>query len=172
MGIRYVPSSVVDARHRAATALKSPAARVAEAAPRTLRNVDVVLTLGEMRYITVRHRVYRVAPVPFKLGQQILDLQIRVTTNLTTLALQGKAADATDYYRALVTLARIMWPALRPTKRWRRALKGLHLLRNPLMVASEKELLDLTNFFLQCRMTSSVQSTEARPPLTPQTRTP
>lgn len=167
---RYVSDREANARHRAA---KPSAARrpvpIPPADPdvpfhgggdqiERLRNVTTVLALGETRYITFRKRVYRVDPVPFKMGQRVLDLNVQVITDLKTLAVKGKKEDSAHLYTTLHTLALILWTHLQPTKRWRRLFKRLRLLRNPCLLASERELMDLTNFFLQCRMASSVRS--------------
>lgn len=138
-----------------------------------IRNVDVVLDLGAARYITFGRppRVYRVEPVAFQLGQRLAELQIQITGHLASLALNGKSKkESNAYYVALATVARLLWPALRPTKRWRRVFKFCHVLKNPCRTASEKELMDLVGFFLQCRMMSSVQPTEGMD-LPPQQRT-
>lgn len=181
---RYTPPREADSRHRAArtTAAREASSREPEpsaveieiAAPlpqaiqpqRKLRNIVPVLTLDEATYITFNRRLYKIPPIPFKLGQRLLDLHVSVVTEMKALALYGKAADTKSYYKHLAILSRLMWSHMIPVPRWRRVLRRCWMLRNPLRRASEQDLLRLTDFFLKCRMKSSVHSM-SDPELTP-----
>lgn len=121
------------------------------------RNVEPILSLGDVRYFSYRHGVYRVPPVPFKLGQRVLDSHVKVLAHAKQVAMTGDMAPTKAYYAELARLARLLWTHIRPTGKFRRLLWRLGLLRNPFAVASEAEMKAVTSFFLQGRMTSSVQ---------------
>ena len=157
---RYVPPSRDgDSRVRASRPDASPRGPVvpSKREPRQ-RNVEAVLSLGSTRYLRVHRHAYAVAPVPFKLGQRLLEEYVSVTKLAAQLARTGNKDDANVYYIGLAKLARMMWPHMRPVGRTRRVLKWLHLLKNPLLSGSEFEIKDVCDFFLQGRTKSSVQS--------------
>jgi hypothetical protein len=123
-----------------------------------LANVQAVLELDATTYVLFRGRAYGVPPVGWRAGQQILSLRLEATRaagdgHLTPETIPG-------YFKALGELGRVLWRHTRPTGRFRRLLKRLGLLRNPFLDGTEAELVALTDFFLQRRMTSSV----GRPP--------
>ena len=122
------------------------------------RNVEVILSLGDVRYLNSRFGVFRVPPVPFKLGQQVLDTHTRVLEHAKHVALNGDRKEMDAYYRELRTVVRLLWTHIRPLGRFRQFLWRMHLMRNPFSNASEKEIRDVTDFFLRGRMTSSVRS--------------
>lgn len=157
---KYVPPREVAARHRSADAAMS-ALRGKTREPRQ-RNVEAVLSLGATRYFMYRRKTYAVPPVPFKLGQRVLTLYLE-TTALAQSAAKGNKQDGIKYFGRLKELVNVMWPHIRLTRRWKRVFKSLHLYRNPFRDASDLEVLDVTNFFLQGRMKSSVQSLETNP---------
>lgn len=158
---RYVPPPRDgDPRQRASrpeTSPRGPVAAPSKREPRQ-RNVEAVLSLGSTRYLRVHRHAYAVAPVPFKLGQRLLERSIEVTTLARQLAVSGKKEDTVAYYNGLFSLAKMLWPHMRPIGRARRVLKFFGLLRNPLVSASEFEIKDVCDFFLQGRTKSSVQS--------------
>lgn len=157
---RYTPQSREgDSRRRAASPAAPPRGPIATMTrePRQ-RNVEAVLSLGSTRYIRIHRQAYSVAPVPFKLGQRILEKSIVVTKLAKSLSISGKKEEAAEYYQELARLARMMWPYMTPVSRTRKVLKWFHLLRNPLLRASEFEIKDVADFFLQGRTKSSVQS--------------
>lgn len=153
---KYVPPREVEERHRASSAKTSP--RGSQSGKQ--RNVEAILSLGSVRYFTYRGLVLAVPPVPFKLGQRVLTLYLQSVADSSTVQRGGDKQAAESYYRQLALLAKAMWPHVRPTGKVRRMLKRLHLMRNIFRDASEKELRDITDFFLQGRMTSTVQATE------------
>jgi len=121
--------------------------------------VEAVLSLGSTRYFTFRGATFACPPVPFKLGQKVLTLYLE-TTSLAQSAAKGNKQDGIKYFGRLRELVKVMWPHIRPARRWKRWTKFLHIYRNPFRHASDLEVLDVTNFFLQGRMKSSVQSLE------------
>jgi hypothetical protein len=150
--VLIAPSSraEMDERHasrRPDTAGEAPAA-AATIAER--RNVGAVLDLGNLQYYEFRGRAYGVPPVPYKVGQRILGpyLTLRAITQLTP-------ENSARYYAALAELPEPLWAHLRPVGRLRRALRRLGLLRNPLEGATDRDLMELADFFLQCRMKST-----------------
>lgn len=130
--------------------------------PSMQRNVEEVLSLGDVRYFTFGHkghyRGFRVPPVPFKLGQRVLDAHVTALRLAQQVALTGKQNLSDEYYAELDKLAGLLWKHIRPIGKIRRVLWRLRLLRNPFRSASEGEIKDVTAFFLRGRMTSSVQS--------------
>lgn len=125
------------------------------------RNVDTVLSLGDVRYMGYRNKAYRVPPVPYKLGQRVLDVQIKAL-GLAREVVQSGSKDPSDrFYKVMHELTGLLWQHIRPTGKIKRVLWRLGLLRNPFRVASEAEINQITDFFLKGRMTSSVRSMSA-----------
>jgi hypothetical protein len=164
---RYIPRYEVDKRHAAAAALRSPAARGAtphaptpDALPQPQANVYQVLNFGDVRYIKFRRSMFVIPIVPYKLGMQVSDTYIR-TLVAAAEVLKPKSPESqveakTIYYAGLATLARLLWSHIYPASRLGRILRHLRLARNPFKFASEVEVRQLTDFFLQCRTMSSV----------------
>ncbi len=163
MFARYVPREVVDKRHAAAGALRGPAAlrpSATEIAP-PRHNVYQVLNLGDVRYIKFRRSMFIIPIVPHKLGERVSDVYVR-TLVAAAEVLKPKDVEAQTeakrvYYAGLATLARLLWTHIYPASRIGRVLRRLRLARNPFKNASEMEVRQLTDFFLQCRTMSSVQ---------------
>jgi hypothetical protein len=156
---KYTPSHEVDARHRAAQAKVSPReTRLGEQ-----KNIETVLSIGSSRYFQYRGYLMRVPPVPYKAGQQILALYVKSLATAKEVTKTGSEKEVANYYVLLSMLVDLLWKHVEPAGKIRRALKRMHLLRNVFKVASEKEVTEITSFFLQCRMMSSVQVTEASP---------
>lgn len=153
---RYSPSHEVDARHREAKAKVSPReARLGET-----KNIETVLSIGSSRYFEYRGILMRVPPVPFKLGQELLALYVRSLATAKSVSKTGDEKEVDQYYIILSRLVDLLWKHVEPKGKVRRLLKRIHLLRNVFKIASEKEVTEITNFFLQCRMMSTVQVTE------------
>lgn len=161
---RYIPKDEVDKRHRAAQRAAAPPRPGAKKAPEvsepaSQRNVEQVLAIGSVRYITFRDRPYCIPPVPFKTGQRVLTLYTRVLSLARKVALTGKADAMDEFYEMNALLARAMWSHVRPVGKVRKFLWHAGLSRNPFLRASEGELKAVTDFFLRARMMSSVRST-------------
>jgi hypothetical protein len=129
------------------------------AAPPTVRNLEPVLSLGALRYFTLRGKVYAVPPVSFKLGQRVLDLRIKAIS--AALSLQNPSTSTkekqVEYYKTLQRLSSIMGRnAYRVGGQWK-ILRALRLTRNPFSATTEEELMEIADFFLQGRTKSSVQ---------------
>jgi hypothetical protein len=122
------------------------------------RNVEAVLSLGDVRYITFRGQTYRIPPVPYKLGQQVLDAYTKVNGLASDVARTGSKESSDEYFRAMQRLTTLLWRHIRPIGSVRRALWRVGGLANPFREASEKEVNDVSDFFLQGRMMSSVRS--------------
>ena len=152
---RYIPPDEVAQRHRATP--RQPNTRIPQRQPQQ-RNVEEILSLGDVRYMGYRTRAYRVPPVPYKLGQRVLDTHIRVLTHAKKVARGGTKEDSDQYFTELSYLVGLLWKHIRPTGKIRRVLWHLGLLPNPFRRASEKEVNEITDFFLRGRMTSSVRS--------------
>lgn len=171
---RYTPPRESDTRHRAA---RSSAAR--EALPREtptevptpepklaipsiptrrLKNIEPVFALDEVMYISFQSKLYAIPPVSYKLGERLLDLHVRTVTAMKEIAISGSRERTVEFYRLLDRLKIVLWKHMRPTPKWRRWLRRFGLLRNPLRKASEQDLMRLTDFFLKCRMKSSVHA--------------
>lgn len=154
---RYIPPDEVAERHRAA----HPAALSRQVVPTSTpqeRNVEHVLTLGEMRYVSYRNRTFRIRPVPFKLGERVLDLKIKILADAKQVAKTGARAPAEAFYDKLDQMAKLLWMHMQPIGKVRRLMWHLGMLRNPFRNATETELIAIVDFFLQGRMMSSVRS--------------
>lgn len=171
---RYHSRHEVDERHRAArpAARGDAASRFAQGIPPQIqprtKNVEAILSLGSVRYFTFRGTVYGVPPVPFKVGEQILDLHVQVLTLartiVTTKTSQISAESSKEYFKALSRLSSVLWKNMRPIGKVRKFIWRIGGMRNPLRGATEMEVKDITDFFLQGRTKSSVQfSTESIP---------
>jgi hypothetical protein len=160
---RYTPQSEVAERHRTPRPVAAP--RTKPYVPRQ-RNVEAVLTLGGIRYLSFRNRVYSVQPVSFKFGQRLAEQLDVINAIAQTLMIEVTPKERKRYYAELARMGRMLWPHMRPTGHVRRLLKRLRLLHNPLTRdASESEITDVCAFFLQGRMTSSVQPLSEIPAL-------
>jgi hypothetical protein len=161
---KYVSPDEVARRHRLAQSKAQPRQRM-EPDPPQQRNVKPVLSLGDVRYISFGRRTYAIPPVPFKLGQRVLNTQVTVLAHAKQVAKTGDKEPTLAYYRELSRLAGLLWLHVRPVGMIRRWCWRLGLMRNPFRLASEAEMRAITDFFLKGRMTSSVRSmpeTEAR----------
>lgn len=172
MGFKYIPSHEVDARHRAAAQARSTsprgrdAARPATAAPtptvlpqrvpRT-RNIETVLSLGHTRYFLFQGRTYGCPPIPFQLGLRMNELYVHASTLTRALSLTGRPEDVDEYRKTLRTITKVLWSHIVPARPWRKWFKRFRLMRNPFRRGSEKEIMDVVDFFLEGRMKSSVQ---------------
>lgn len=156
---RYVPEREVAARHRAKRAARgttAPRLPVPPTAAR-LRNVEPVLSLGETTYFQFRGRAYGVPPLPWKAGQRLLQVYTATLALAGHVALQGDAKAERDYFRGLARIQAILWAYCRPVGKIRRVFWHLRLLHNPFRGATEKEVLELADFFLKGRTRSAVQ---------------
>lgn len=153
----YIPPDEVDRRHREPSRQQDARASIPQRQPQQ-RNVETILSLGDVRYVGYRNRAFRCPPVPYKLGQRVLDLQVKATMFSRQVVQTGKKEPADEFFKTMSQLTKLLWSHLRPTGKIKRALWHLGLLRNPLRYASEAEVNQITDFFLKGRMTSSVRS--------------
>lgn len=151
---RYIPPDEVAARHRA----ERPKAPPRQHRQPEQRNVEVVLSLGAVRYVHFGPRTFMCPPVPYKLGQRVLDLHGRILTHVRGVARTGSKKEMDAYYRDADQMVKLLWSHVRPLGKVKRALWRVGLMPNPFRRASEAELKAITDFFLQGRMTSSVRS--------------
>ena len=158
-GFRYIPPPRDLGASRVSAARPTP--RVEDASPSTelptQKNVEVVLALGAARYFTFRNRVFCCPPISFPLGQRVLQVYLQVLASATEVAQSGGRKQAESYFAGLRKLARMLWSHVRPARRTGRILRRLHLTKNPFLDASDKEIQELVDFFLQGRMKSNVQ---------------
>lgn len=172
---KYVPEQEVRERHRAARVAhttKGPSKLPAPPTASRLRNVEPVLSLGETTYFQFRGRAYGVPPLPWKTGERMLQVYTGTLALAADVARTGDKKSEREYYRGLSRLQSILWVSCRPVGRIRRALRLLRLHRNPFKGASEKEILELADFFLKGRTRSAVlpwapNTTDHNPILTP-----
>lgn len=155
---RYVTDRVAAEQHAKAKSARMSRARHREASSAPIRNVEPVLSLGEMTYLHFRGRAYGVPPLPWKSGQRMLQVYQTAIANANILATRGDKTAETDYFKALAVLQTLLWRHCRPVGLGWRLLRLLRLHRNPFRNATEKEILDHTDFFLQLRMKSNVRS--------------
>lgn len=144
-------------RRHAARGKARPVASRASTVQAPVRNVEPILSLGDTEYFHFRGRAFGVPPLPWKAGQRITELQARAFNAMARLS-TDPTDDKTraDYYGALAQVPALLWSHCRPTGKWRRFLRALHLHRNPFDGATDRELLELLDFFSSRRMKSGV----------------
>lgn len=155
---RFIPPDEVAQRHRTREA--ETLLRQNHRVPQQ-RNVEAVLSLGDVRYITYRNRTYQIPPVPFKLGQRVLDTHTKVLEHAKNVVRTGKKEPMDAFYQQMTLLTQLLWLHVRPIGKIKRFFWRFGLLRNPFRSASEAEIKAIADFFLQGRMMSSVQLTSA-----------
>jgi hypothetical protein len=153
--MQLVPKAVVAERWARYYLKRRPAAPP----PAKVRNVGPVLDLGNTTFFVFRGRPFGVPAVPYKLGQQLVELRQAAPPPGVPL----DAKNSPPYFAYIRRLPRLLWPHLRPVGRLRRVLKRCGLLRNPLERATEAELVEIADFFLARRMRSGVQFPQAEP---------
>lgn len=153
---RYVPQDGTAKRRREESATLSRPTRP-ERQP-TRRNVEPVLSLGSMRYFLFGSRQYRIPPVPYLAGERVLELHIKILADAKQVALTGDAKAMRAFYVKHGRMAKLLWKHIQPLGKVQRFFWRLGLARNPFRQASEKELTEVVDFFLQGRMKSSVRS--------------
>lgn len=144
-------------RRHAAAGRKRTASAAASPVQAPVRNVEPILSLGDVEYFHFRGRAFGVPPLPWKVGQRIAELQARTlnaVNRLSSAPLDEKTR--ADYYLALAQVPPLLWANCRPTGKWRRFLRSLRLARNPFDGATDRELLELLDFFSSRRMKSGV----------------
>lgn len=151
---RYIPPDEVAARYRAT----NPKAPPRQNRQQEQKNVEVVLSLGAVRYVHFGPRTFCCPPVPYRLGQRVLDLHTKILTHVRGVARTGNKKEMDAYYADADKMVRLLWSHIRPLGKFKRVLWRMGLMRNPFKAASEAELKAITDFFLQGRMTSSVRS--------------
>lgn len=154
---KYTPPDEATRRRQQSPRQSDAIPSIAQRQPQQ-RNVEAILSLGDVRYISFRGKAYRIPPVPYKLGQQVLDMYTKATGLSRDVARTGSKESADAYYRAMNQLATLLWRHVRPIGTVRRVFWKFGLMVNPFRDASEKEVTDVADFFLQGRMMSSVRS--------------
>lgn len=161
IAFRRVPRAEMARRwaaKRANTLAPSPATAVA--------NAEVVLELGDTVFLNFRGRAYGVPPVGWRYAKRLEVHRAALIVAARESAQDGRLASR--YYVAMRRLARALWRHLQPVARYRsmtpilRLRKRLGLLHNPLLDATDKEVIDIADFFSKRRMTSSVGRQTAR----------
>jgi hypothetical protein len=142
----------MDARWEAYRQLQASVRPVAREVPPRPQNVHAILDLGNLVYFEFRGRPYGVPPLPWREGEQLMDLWLEVRGYGSEIT----GAKVQPYFAAMRKLARLIWRNSRPCGFALRAAKRLHLLRNPFMSeANERELADIAVFFLGLRTKST-----------------
>lgn len=162
--IEFAPTQPDEMRRRHEA--KGRARPVAKAATTkieaTARNVEPILSIGNTEYFHFRGRAFGVPPLPWKAGQRISDCQARAYNALAVLSsAPTDQKTRAEYYEALGQLPALLWANCRPTGKIWRAIKATpllrYVLRNPFDGATDRELLELTDFFSSRRMKSGAQ---------------
>lgn len=145
-----VPREDMERRH--AEAARARRSQPMEQAQRA-RNLLAVLDLGNRIYFTFRGRAYGVPPLPWKAGAAVHAIWTEAQQYPTPLT----ADTLPRYYATLHKLPPLLWAHCRPVGPLLRLCRRLGLLRNPFEAATETELVQLADFFLRCRMRSTVR---------------
>lgn len=159
--IAFAPTPRAEMERRAAE--KEAARRAVSGAPirPAVRNLRTILTLGDTTFFAFRGRPFGVPPLPWAVGEQLLDLYTRALDAARRMA-EGASHGRTDreamaeYFAAVRAIAPILWKHSRPATRGLRWLRRLGLMRNPFALATEREILEVADFFLSCRTRSGV----------------
>lgn len=123
----------------------------------TTKNVEAILSIGDCTYFHFRGRAYGVPPLPWKAGERITDAQARAFAAMEILSSAPlDQPTRADYYKALGQISKLLWANAFPTGKWRRFLRRIGLHRNPFAGATDRELLELADFFSSRRMKSGV----------------
>lgn len=130
-----------------------------------VRNIEPVLTLGEVRYFAFRRHTYGVPPLPYKRGHAMLGVYTRTLALTKLIAERGDKSLEDEYYRNLDWFKSMFWRHGFRTGKMMRLMRRLHLLRNPFAMATEKEVLEIADFFLKGRTKSNVQFSLGTPAL-------
>ncbi len=140
-----------------------------KALPRTMRpwNVEIVLDLGNVVFFHFRGRAYGMPPLPWRAGQRLMALWLDATKFSAPLTEQT----VDDYFKVVRQIPPILWKNCYPASRLLRLLRRFGMLRNPFARASEQEVLEYANFFLQRRMRSGVGFLAEKRQLTPNEET-
>lgn len=162
IALRPTPRAEMERRAAEALAARRPVSREPQRPP--ARNIASILTLGDSTYFNFRGRAFGVPPLPWKLGERLLALYLRAVDAANAMR-HGASHGRTDhermreYYAALGELSPLLWSLCVPVSRFPRLTKFLRAIgvyRNPFLGATERELLDLADFFSQRRTRSGV----------------
>lgn len=156
------PDEMLEAQRRFERRHRRPASPAAESPVERPRNVEPILSIGDASYFHFRGRAFGVPPLPWKAGQRITDAQARAIGAMATLSSDPTSLPIrADYYKALGQLAPLLWRHCRPVGKLRRFLRFIGLHRNPFANATDRELLELADFFSSRRMRSGVPAPPA-----------
>ena len=158
--LRYIPPEESAQRHRASPPQQGARAPMPRR-PSQQRNIEAVLSLGDVRFFMSRFGVFCVPPVRYKLGQRVLNMHAMALQLAQQVVISVSKQSTDEYYRELQKIAKLLWKHIRPVHKVKRMFWRLGLLHNPFRQASEGEIREITDFFLQGRMTSSVRSMSA-----------
>lgn len=163
--IEFAPTPRVDMERRAAEVRAARRAAStgspAPARPRP-RNLEAILTLDQSTFFAFRGRPFGVPPLPWAVGERLLDLYTRATDAAVRMARSSSDGVAdrdamAEYFDAIRAMPEILWANCEPASRPRRWLRRLGLMRNPFARAGDRELMEIADFFLSRRMKSGVQ---------------
>lgn len=119
----------------------------------SLANVEAIRQLLKLSTFTYGGRTWEVRTLPFELGCQLLEQDIRVRKIAPHVA---NDMLLTEYRDAARIIADLIWQAVTPAGRWARIRKRLGLMRNPFLEASDADLGGIKDFCLTRRMASTV----------------
>jgi hypothetical protein len=178
--IAFAPAKRDDMERRAAEV--KAARRSASPVPLRprARNLEAIFALDQATFFAFRGRPFGVPPLPWQVGEKLLDLFTRAgdaAARMARGAADGRAdRDAMrEYFDAVSALPPIIWANSYPASRPLRFLRRLGLMRNPFATATDREIMEIADFFLSRRMKSGVQFSPTpspeRPPLATSSRT-
>lgn len=152
MLIQRISREAMDAAHAAVAPKRAPAGVAAP--PMRPRNVQHVLDLGNLIYFTFRGRAYGVPALAHKAGEELQALWL----DASAYSREVLTPTTAPLYHALIRkLPGLLWRNTRPVGRVARLFHALHLHPNPFRRATERELVELAQGFLERRMISGVQ---------------
>lgn len=118
-----------------------------------LANVDAMRKLLAITTFRYEGRTWQVKRLPFEIGCQLLEQDIRVRRIATFVASNTLLEEYRDAARKI---ARILWQIVEPADPWGRWRKRLGLMRNPFLQAGDADLGGIKDFCLTRRMASTV----------------
>lgn len=118
-----------------------------------LKNIAMLTEEIEIEYPSKSGIWYVIPTIPYTVGLRVLDIHTRIQDSR-----KFQDNHLLDVYEQLIVeFLQIAWSLMQPKSRFRRILKFVRLLPNPLGQASEGDVGELLAFFLVRRMKSKTR---------------
>lgn len=164
--IAFAPAPREDMERRAAEGRAARRASSPVPARARAKNLSAIFSLDQTTFFAFRGKPFGVPPLPWHVGERLLDLFTRARDAAARMALGATTGTAdrdamAEYWAAIRQMPAILWAHSYPASRPLRMLRRLRLMRNPFDRATDREIMEIADFFLSRRMTSGVQCSPA-----------